>query len=67
MTIDKSQLDDKIPRGDMTLIISSILGDVKIDRYDEIQKGIIDITYQTKYEYDITKSYSTGILTGLYG
>lgn len=62
--IDKSQLKYEITRGDMALIISSILGDVKIENYDEIQKGIKDITYQTKHEYDITKAYATGILTG---
>lgn len=62
--IDKSQLGDRITRGDMALIISSILGDIKIDNYDEIQKGITDVTYQTEHEYDITKSYAAGILTG---
>lgn len=62
--IDKSQLDQEITRAHMALIVSAILGDVKIDNYDEIQKGIKDISYQTKYEYDITKSYAAGILTG---
>ena len=62
--IDKSQLNNLITRGDMALIISAILGDVKIDKYDEIQQGIKDVTYQTEYEYDITKAYATGILTG---
>ena len=62
--IDKSQLGDKITRAHMALIISSILGDITIENYDEIQKGIEDVTYQTQYEYDITKSYASGILTG---
>lgn len=62
--IDKSQLQKEIPRAHMALIISSILGDTEIDGYDEIQEGITDITYKTKYEYDITKAYATGILTG---
>lgn len=62
--IDKSQLDQKITRAHMALVISSILGDVKINDYNEIQKGIKDITYETEYEYDITKAYATGILTG---
>jgi hypothetical protein len=48
--IDKSQLGFEISRAHMALIISSILGDVKIDDYDNIQKGIKDVTYQTKYE-----------------
>ncbi len=62
--ISKSQLGDRIARGDMALIISSILGDLKIENYDEIQKGITDVTYETRHEYDITKSYAAGILTG---
>jgi hypothetical protein len=62
--IDKSQLGDKIARSDMALIISAILGDVKITDYDKIQEGIEDITYQTPHEYDITKAYAYGILTG---
>lgn len=62
--IDKSQLNSHIPRSDMALIISSILGDIKINNYDKIQEGIKDITYKTKNEYHITKAYATGILTG---
>ncbi len=62
--IAKEKLDSKITRAHMALIISSILGDIKIENYDEIQKGITDITAQTEYEYDITKSYGAGILTG---
>jgi hypothetical protein len=62
--IERSMLGDKITRAHMALIISSILGDVEIADYDEIQKGISDITYKTKYEYDITKVYACGILTG---
>lgn len=62
--IDKSQLGDKITRSDMALIISAILGDVKIADYEKIQEGIEDITYQTPHESDITKAYASGILTG---
>ena len=62
--IKKSALNREITRAHMALIISSILGAVEIKDYDEIQKGITDITYKTLYEYDITKSYATGILTG---
>jgi len=62
--IERSMLGEKITRAHMALIISSILGDIKIKNYDEIQEGITDITYRTPYEYDITKSYATGILTG---
>jgi hypothetical protein len=62
--IGYEMLNNPINRAHMALIISSILGNVKIDSYDEIQKNIIDITVKTKYEYDIVKSYATGILTG---
>lgn len=62
--ISRAWLGSQIPRGDMALIISSILGDKNIENYDEIQQGIKDVTYQTEHEYDITKSYAAGILTG---
>ena len=48
----------------MALIISAILGDVKINNYDEIQSGIADVDFKTIYEYDITKAYALGIITG---
>jgi hypothetical protein len=62
--IKSNAMNKQITRGHMALIISAILGDVKIDQYDEIQKGITDVTFKTPYEYDITKAYATGILTG---
>jgi hypothetical protein len=62
--IKSNAMNKQITRGHMALIISAILGDVKIDKYDEIQKGITDVTFKTPYEYDITKAYATGILTG---
>lgn len=62
--INKAQLGSQIPRGDMALIISSVLGDLTIENYDEIQKNVKDVDYQTKHEYDITKAFAAGILTG---
>lgn len=62
--IKSNAMNKQITRGHMALIISAILGDVQIDKYDEIQKGITDVTFKTPYEYDITKAYATGILTG---
>lgn len=62
--ITESQLPNPIPRGDMALIMSSVLGNIKIENYDEIQQGIKDIDYKTKNEYDITKVYYTGVLSG---
>ena len=58
------QLGLEIPRGDMALIISSILGDIKIENYSDLQKEIKDVTPVTKHEYDITKTYYAGVLTG---
>ncbi|MDD2217387.1 MAG: S-layer homology domain-containing protein [Eubacteriales bacterium] len=62
--ITSSQLNHDITRRDMALIISAILGDVKINNYDEIQSGITDVDFKTIYEYDITKAYALGIITG---
>jgi hypothetical protein len=62
--IMEAQLPNPIPRGDMALIMSAILGDMSIENYDEIQKGIKDIDYKTKNEYDITKVYYAGVLSG---
>lgn len=58
------QLGLEIPRGDMALIISAILGDIKIENYSDLQKEIKDVTHTTKHEYDITKTYYAGVLTG---
>ena len=63
-SIDKSKLNNNIPRGDMALIISNILGDTKIENYDTLEQGINDVNSTTKNDYDIIKAYATGILTG---
>lgn len=63
-SIDKSKLNSNIPRGDMALIISKILGDIKIENYNALEQGISDVNYTTKNDYDIIKSYASGILTG---
>lgn len=62
--IATSDLSKPIPRAKMALIISSILGDVKIDNADKIMAGITDVTSSAKYENDILKAYASGILTG---
>lgn len=62
--IPKYKLDRPITRSDMALIISAILGDIKIENYDKIQGGIKDVTAKTENEYDIIKSYASGILAG---
>lgn len=62
--IKAEQLDSQIPRSDMALIISSILGDKKIDNYDKLESSLKDVNSTTKHDYDIIKSYATGIITG---
>ncbi len=62
--IKADQLDRRIPRSDMALIISSILGDTKIGNYDELEKSLKDVNAATKYDYDIIKAYAAGIITG---
>ncbi|QAT43834.1 S-layer homology domain-containing protein [Aminipila luticellarii] len=62
--IKADQLDRRIPRSDMALIISSILGDTKIGNYDELENSLKDVNAATKYDYDIIKAYAAGIITG---
>lgn len=62
--IKDSQLNKQIPRADMALIISNILGETKIDNYDELEESLKDVNSETKHDYDIIKSYATGIITG---
>ncbi|MBN7773428.1 S-layer homology domain-containing protein [Clostridium aminobutyricum] len=62
--IKESQLNSQIPRTDMALIISNILGDIAINNYDELEASISDVDSTTKNDYDIMKAYATGILTG---
>ena len=59
-----SQLPNEIPRGDMALIASAVLGEAEIKKYDAIQQEIIDVDAETEHEYDIVKSYAAGVLTG---
>lgn len=62
--IQLDQLNSKMPRCDMALIISNILGDTKIENYDKLEQSISDVDAKTKNDYDIIKSYASGILTG---
>nr|WP_315022028.1 S-layer homology domain-containing protein [uncultured Aminipila sp.] len=62
--IKADQLDNQIPRSDMALIISSILGDKKIDNYDKLESSLKDVNSTTKHDYDIIKSYASGIIKG---
>jgi hypothetical protein len=62
--ISKQALPFAIPREYMALIISNILGAAEIEDYTRIQEDISDINYRSKHEYDITKVYAAGIITG---
>lgn len=63
--ISKAALNQQIPRASMALVISGILGDdVKVENYSELQESLSDVDVNTKYEYQITKAYGTGILSG---
>lgn len=62
--ITKQQLDRPIPRGVMALLISSVLGEQKINDYDKIRDAIKDVNGSTPYEFDIVASYASGILKG---
>ncbi|WP_312648912.1 S-layer homology domain-containing protein [Aminipila sp.] len=62
--IKAEQLNNQISRSDMALIISSILGDKKIDNYDKLESSLKDVNSTVKHDYDIIKSYASGIITG---
>lgn len=53
-----------IPRGDMSLVLSEMLGDWDIKDYPKIQNKITDVDYRNPHEYHIVKIYAAGILTG---
>ncbi len=62
--ITKNMLPYPIPRRDMALISSSVIGKIMIENYSEIQAGIKDIDFRSPDEYEITKAYATGVLKG---
>ena len=62
--IKAEQLNNQIPRSNMALIVSSILGEKKIDNYDELESSLKDVNSTVKHDYDIVKAYASGIITG---
>lgn len=48
----------------MALIVSNILGDVKIDNYSDLEARLSDVDSETENDYDIIKAYASGIITG---
>lgn len=65
--IPASALGEPISRAYMALICSNILGDsveVKGEYFSLLESSVSDITADTKYEYEIIRSYGAGILSG---
>lgn len=62
--IKEEQLNYPIPRNDMALIISNVLGKLDIDNYEELENSLKDINSQTKNNESIIKAYASGIITG---
>lgn len=58
------KLSYPIPRGDMALVLSEMLGDWKIEDYQAIEEKIKDIDYRNPDEYHVVKIYDAGILKG---
>lgn len=65
--IKEAALDQPIPRGYMALIVSSMIGDIKVSDYGDygtFLDQIRDVNSRTPYEYEIVRAYATGILAG---
>lgn len=65
--ISATALDIPIPRAYMALICSSILGEgaeVKGEYFDLLESSVSDVSANTKYQYEIIRSYGAGILSG---
>ena len=62
--IGLNKLSYPIPRGDMALILSQMLGNWDIEAHGEILDKIEDVDYRNPDEYHIVKIYDAGILTG---
>ncbi|GAB1475769.1 hypothetical protein MASR2M70_06010 [Bacillota bacterium] len=66
--IPRSDLDLPIPRKDMALIASGIMGeDVKVSDYgdyDQIMSSISDVGPKDSHEFYIVKAYAAGVLSG---
>ncbi|MFV0518304.1 MAG: S-layer homology domain-containing protein, partial [Aminipila sp.] len=61
--IKANQLNKAITRTDMALIISNILGEIKIENYSKLENSLKDINSTVKNDYDIIKVYAKGIIT----
>lgn len=62
--IDINTLRKPIPRCDMALIISNIIGEKAIENYDFTNSKISDVNSNSKYNLDIIKVFSLGIING---
>jgi hypothetical protein len=64
LDIPEQSLGYAISRESMALIVSNILGEAEIPGYARIQRGIRDVGPGRAHEYEITKVYAAGIITG---
>ena len=62
--INLGKLSLPIPRGDMALVLSEMLGDWDIKEYKIAQDKVKDVNYRNPDEYHIIKTYDAGILKG---
>jgi hypothetical protein len=62
--IAETRLSAPIPREHMALMLSNILGNVKVSNYDAVREKIVDVEPDTPHEYDIVKVTAYGLITG---
>lgn len=57
-------LYNPIPRAKMAKILSGLMGEQNLSDYHGTVKDLTDISSSTKYEFDISKVYNLGLITG---
>ena len=62
--IGSGKLPYPIPRADMALVLSEMLGEWNIENHKEILDSIQDVDYRNPDEYHLVKIYEAGIITG---
>lgn len=62
--IPEVKLKWQMTRGDMALVVSGLLGNERVENYEQVAKNITDINWKTTHEYEIVKAYAMGILEG---
>jgi len=62
--IPEAKLKWQMTRGDMALVISGLLGNERVENYDQVAGSITDVNSKTRHEHEIVKAYAMGILEG---